>query len=284
MSNIQELMEMTAKKESLLLDKQATLEGITSILSAATPEGKQTKQDESVLDTVPKSKYLDEATVKSVSSMLVAMQPKKEVEIDEMSIRRCGRCAGKGKLITTSSSGQVVIKTCDVCNGKGRLVIDSVGSALKNKIDEKINAATISFPDIAINANELAQYGDKNAPRQIFDIEYDPITKQYSCYYPEADESFVGDSLLHIAKKIQKFLKNDPVVKQAGKFEIFLSHFESKQSELKEDGTKTWIDSKINSALISLGVQQDKWNEIENSVYSAMLGGKLGNEIGRAHV
>jgi len=48
---------------------------------------------------------------------------------------------------------------------------------------------------------------------------------------------------------------------------------------MRESDVKNWITSKINAALISLGVPQEKHGEYEDAVFSAALAGKLGNGL-----
>lgn len=48
---------------------------------------------------------------------------------------------------------------------------------------------------------------------------------------------------------------------------------------MRESDVKNWITSKINAALISLGVPQEKHGEVEDAVFTAALAGKLGNGL-----
>jgi hypothetical protein len=49
--------------------------------------------------------------------------------------------------------------------------------------------------------------------------------------------------------------------------------------KVTESDVKNWITSKINAALISLGVPQEKHGEVEDAVFTAALAGKLGNGL-----
>ena len=51
----------------------------------------------------------------------------------------------------------------------------------------------------------------------------------------------------------------------------------TKKESLSEGAVKDWLTSKINGALISLGVPEEQHDEIENAVFSAALSGELGD-------
>jgi len=49
--------------------------------------------------------------------------------------------------------------------------------------------------------------------------------------------------------------------------------------KIQEGNVKEWIVSKINGALISLGVPKDKWDSIEDAIFTAAMSGELGDGL-----
>jgi len=73
----------------------------------------------------------------------------------------------------------------------------------------------ISFPQMTLNGPDLEDYDE---PRHVFEVEKcdDEGKITYSSYYPEADESFEGESIEKIAEQITAFLESDDVIDKVG--------------------------------------------------------------------
>ena len=79
-------------------------------------------------------------------------------------------------------------------------------------------AAVVFFHELTINSKRLEEFGHI-PPRVVFEIEEED-DGNFHCYYSEADETFNGNSIDEVIKKIKKFQENDATVAKVGKVTI----------------------------------------------------------------
>ena len=78
--------------------------------------------------------------------------------------------------------------------------------------------AVAFFHCLIVNAKRLEEFGHL-PPRIVFEIEEDE-KGNFSSHYPEADETFNGNSIEEVIDKIKKFQESDATVASAGKVTI----------------------------------------------------------------
>lgn len=213
-----------------------TAGALSNILGAAAGIAPTSSAGASV-ESLPKSKHLDETTAKGIAGMLKRMD---HVKADE----------------------------------------DTVPATEEAK-------PVVEFAQDWATSDEFVDYLETTVIPDLQDSGSDETAKDF-----ETAVSLIQDGILdaefmsYLEDQLIPDLKTSGLEMTAQDFEtavdfIKMGQRESKKvapnTNLKEGDVKDWISSKVNAALISLGVPQEKWDAMEDAVFSSALSGKLGD-------